>query len=78
MDEAIADYVKRKHNLLIGERTAEKIKIEVGSASALEEPRRTEAKGRDLVEMTVASCSRAAVPCFATWMSESGRKPGCP
>jgi rod shape-determining protein MreB len=48
MDDAIADYVKRKHNLLIGERTAERIKIEIGSASALEEPLRMEAKGRDL------------------------------
>jgi rod shape-determining protein MreB len=37
MDEAIADYVRQKHNLLIGERTAEKIKIEIGSAGPLEE-----------------------------------------
>jgi rod shape-determining protein MreB len=50
MDEAISDYLRRKHNLLIGERTAEKIKIEIGSASALEEPLRIEAKGRDLVK----------------------------
>jgi rod shape-determining protein MreB len=49
MDEAIADYVRQKHNLLIGERTAEKIKIEIGSAFPLEEPLRIEAKGRDLV-----------------------------
>ena len=49
MDEAVAEYVKREHNLLIGERMAEKIKIEVGSASPLEEPRQIEAKGRDQV-----------------------------
>src|SRR5690348_7221745 len=36
MDEAILNYVKRKYNLLIGERTAENIKIEIGSASPLE------------------------------------------
>jgi rod shape-determining protein MreB len=32
MDEMIVDHVKRKHNLLIGERTAEEIKIQIGSA----------------------------------------------
>jgi rod shape-determining protein MreB len=50
MDEAIADPVKRKHSLLIGERMAEKIKIEIGSASRLEEPRTIDAKGRNLVK----------------------------
>lgn len=50
MDEAIAEYVSRKHNLLIGERTAEKIKIEIGSACRLEQPRTMEAKGRDRIE----------------------------
>jgi rod shape-determining protein MreB len=50
MDEAIAEYVKRKHNLLIGERTAERVKIEIGSASPLDEPRTTEAKGRNFIE----------------------------
>lgn len=49
MDEAIMQYVKRKYNLLIGERTAENIKIEVGSAHALEKPATMEVKGRDLV-----------------------------
>jgi rod shape-determining protein MreB len=49
MDEAIAEYVKRKHNLIIGERTTERVKIEIGSASPLDEPRTTEAKGRDLI-----------------------------
>jgi rod shape-determining protein MreB len=50
MDEAIMNYVKRKYNLLIGERTAEQIKIEIGSASPLEKPVTMEVKGRSLIE----------------------------
>ena len=50
MDEAIIQYIKRKYNLLIGERTAEQIKIEIGSAYPLDEPLTVEVKGRDLVE----------------------------
>ena len=49
MDESILNYVKRKYNLLIGERTAEQIKIEVGSAYPDDEPRTMVIKGRDLV-----------------------------
>lgn len=51
MDRAIVQYVKRKYNLLIGERTAERIKIEVGSAMMLPELSKesVEVKGRDLV-----------------------------
>jgi rod shape-determining protein MreB len=50
MDESIMTYVKRKYNLLIGERMPEQIKIEVGSASALEKPVTMEVKGRSLIE----------------------------
>jgi rod shape-determining protein MreB len=50
MDEAITQYVKRKYNLLIGERTAEQIKIEIGSAYPLDEPLTMEIKGRNLIE----------------------------
>ena len=50
MDDAIIQYLKRKYNLLIGERTAEQIKMEVGSAFPLKEPIKLEIKGRDLVE----------------------------
>ena len=50
MDEAIISYIKRKYNLLIGERTAELIKIELGNAWPGEESRTMEVKGRDLVE----------------------------
>jgi rod shape-determining protein MreB len=48
MDESIMNYLKRKHNLLIGERTAEQIKIEIGSAYALDKPLTKEVKGRSL------------------------------
>ena len=49
MDEAIVQYLKRKYNLLIGERTAEQIKIEIGSAYPEEEVHTMDVKGRDLV-----------------------------
>ncbi len=48
-DEAIASYVKRKYNMLIGERTAESIKIEIGSALPLERPLTMQVRGRDQV-----------------------------
>ena len=50
MDEAIIQYIKKTYNLLIGERTAEQIKIEVGSAFPLEERMTMEIKGRHLIE----------------------------
>ena len=49
MDEAIVQHIKRKYNLLIGERTAEKVKIEIGSAAPVGEVETMEVKGRDLV-----------------------------
>jgi rod shape-determining protein MreB len=49
MDEAIAKHIKRKHSLLIGERMAETIKIEIGEAYKGEEGRSMAVKGRDLV-----------------------------
>jgi rod shape-determining protein MreB and related proteins len=49
IDEAILQYVKRKYNLLIGERTAEVIKTTIGTAYPQEEPESIEVKGRDLV-----------------------------
>ncbi|MCC6277843.1 MAG: rod shape-determining protein [Oligoflexia bacterium] len=48
-DEAIVNYVRRQFNLLIGERTAENIKITIGNAYPFEEERVMEIKGRDLV-----------------------------
>lgn len=51
LDEAIVQHLKRKHKFLIGERTAERIKIEIGSASPQEdqEPLSLEVKGRNLI-----------------------------
>ncbi len=49
LDEAISQYMKRAYNLMIGERTAEDIKIKIGSAYKLEKEVSMEVKGRDLV-----------------------------
>ena len=49
IDMAIVDYVKKKFNLLIGERTGEDIKIEIGTAVSMEEPLSAIVKGRDQV-----------------------------
>jgi rod shape-determining protein MreB len=49
LDEAIAGYMKRAYNLMIGERTAEEIKIKIGSAYSMEKETSMEVKGRDLV-----------------------------
>jgi rod shape-determining protein MreB len=49
LDEAIAGYMKRAYNLMIGERTAEEIKIKIGSAYPMEKEVSMEVKGRDLV-----------------------------
>jgi rod shape-determining protein MreB len=65
MDEAIINYVKRKYNLLIGERTAELIKINIGTAYPLEKEKSMEIKGRDLV---------AGVPKTITINSEEIRE----
>lgn len=49
MDDAIIQHIKRKYNLLIGERTAEEIKIKIGSAYPLRDESSLDIKGRDLV-----------------------------
>lgn len=49
IDEAIADWSRRKHNLVIGEQTAEQVKIEIGSATKLGKERKMMVKGRDSV-----------------------------
>jgi MreB/Mrl family cell shape determining protein len=48
-DEAIVNYVRKKYNLLIGEQSAEEIKIAIGSVLPLEDDRLTEVRGRDQV-----------------------------
>ena len=50
LDEAIIGYIRKKHNLLIGERTAEQIKIEIGSAKPYENEKSIEIRGRNLVD----------------------------
>jgi rod shape-determining protein MreB len=50
MDEALIQYIKKKYNLLIGEKSAEQIKMQIGSAYPLDEPMTMEIKGRDLRE----------------------------
>lgn len=50
MDEAIINYLRKKHNLLIGERTAEQLKIDLGSAMEFEGEGSVEVKGRNLVD----------------------------
>lgn len=48
-DAAITDYIRRKYNLAIGERTAERIKIDIGSAMYMEEPMIEQVRGRDMI-----------------------------
>ena len=76
IDDAIMQYLKRKYNLLIGERTAEQIKIQVGSAYPLEKPITMEIKGRNLIEgvprtITVddSEIREALSECVATVMN---------
>jgi len=49
IDKAVTDYIKKKHNLAIGERTAEEIKIKIGSALPQKEKESIEVRGRDLI-----------------------------
>ena len=48
-DEAIASYIRRKYNLMVGERTAEEVKIQIGTALPLERELTMEVRGRDLI-----------------------------
>ncbi len=50
IDQAIAEYVRRKHGLAVGDRTAEEIKIKIGSAVPVEKEQSLEIRGRDLVQ----------------------------
>src|SRR6201985_1498804 len=65
LDEAIIQYMKRAYNLMIGERTAEDIKIKIGSAYPIEKETTMEVKGRDLV---------AGLPKTLTITSQEGRE----
>jgi len=50
IDQAIADYIKKKHGLSVGDRTAEEIKIKIGSAIPVEKETSIEIRGRDMVQ----------------------------
>ncbi|HYC79403.1 MAG TPA: rod shape-determining protein [Candidatus Binatia bacterium] len=50
IDQAIAEYIRRKHGLAVGDRTAEEIKIKIGSALPVEKEQSLEIRGRDLVQ----------------------------
>ena len=70
MDEAIIQYIKRKYNLLIGERTAELIKMEIGTAYPTDEVMTMEIKGRDLVAGVPEDAHRQlATRCARRWPS---------
>lgn len=69
MDEAIEEFFKKKHNLLIGEGTAEEVKIQIGSAFPLEEELRIQVRGRDqlsglpkTIEVTSQEIRQALTP----------------
>ena len=49
MDEAIINHMKKTYNLMVGEQSAERIKIEIGSAAPVGEERSMEARGRDMI-----------------------------
>jgi rod shape-determining protein MreB and related proteins len=55
MDDAIIQYIRRRYNLLIGERTAEQVKISIGSAFPTGKGLKTEVRGRDLIHGTPRS-----------------------
>ncbi|HEY7463537.1 MAG TPA: rod shape-determining protein, partial [Candidatus Limnocylindria bacterium] len=70
LDEAITNYIRRKYNLMIGDRTAEEIKIAIGSALPLDEPMTMEVKGRDMI----AGLPRT-IPITSTEVTEAIEQP---
>lgn len=69
IDEAIASYMRKKHNLIIGDQTAEGVKIKIASATALPRTEKMEVKGRDsimglpkVVELTSTEVTEAIRP----------------
>lgn len=69
IDEAVASYVRKRHNLIIGDQTAEEVKIKIGSATALPKTEKMEVKGRDsimglpkVIELTSTEVTEAIRP----------------
>lgn len=69
-DEALISHIRRKYNLMIGDRTAEEIKIQIGAAMPLDEPLLMEVKGRDLI----AGLPRT-IPISSTETTEAFEQP---
>lgn len=76
LDETIVNFVRKRHNILIGERTAELIKIKIGSAAPLEEELQIDVKGRDLitgvprsVTLTSLEIREALQECFRQFIA---------
>lgn len=73
LDESIQNYVRRKYNLLIGDRTAEKVKIAIGAALPFETEKKLEVKGRDSISglpQTITLSSREVTEAMKTPLSE--------
>ncbi len=73
LDQAIVEFVRKKHGLAIGDRTAEEIKITIGSALALSEEEAMEVKGRDMVSglpKTVTVTTNEVVTAISDELSE--------
>jgi rod shape-determining protein MreB len=73
LDQAIVEFVRKKHGLAIGDRTAEEIKITIGSALALSEEEAMEVKGRDMVSglpKTVTVTTNEVVAAISDELSE--------
>lgn len=73
LDEAIANYIRKKHDLIIGERMAEKVKIEIGSALPLQEIKKVEVKGRDAIAglpKTIVISSSEVTEAMQRYLSE--------
>lgn len=73
LDQAIIDYIRRKHGLVIGDRTAEEIKITIGSAVALPEEEVMEIKGRDMINglpRTVTTSTNEIVEAISDELKE--------
>jgi rod shape-determining protein MreB and related proteins len=75
LDEAISQYVRRKYNLVIGENTAERVKIEIGSAYPLTKEIHLEVKGRDSISgfpKTISLTSTEVIACLSTPLAQIG------
>jgi rod shape-determining protein MreB and related proteins len=73
LDDAIAAYIKRRHNLVIGDRTAEEVKLAIGSAMPLDEEAAVSVRGRDMISglpktitVTSTEITNAIQDCLAT------------